>query len=191
MFTATFEFLLGSNQARDFTIDLGYLDVQLIDLDDMFTVQEVFDAINELHPDRAPGPDGFIGAFYQRPWPIIKNDIMAAVHKLYVCDGAGFAKLNRAYIILIPKKSDAEEVGDFRPISLTHSFDKLFAKMLTTRIRRQMKALVNASQSAFIKGRVLHDNFLMVRHVARRIHARRAPGMFLKLDISKAFDKLS
>jgi hypothetical protein len=44
-----------------------YLDVQPIDLAELeaiFTEQEVLDAINELHPDRAPGPDGFIGAFY-------------------------------------------------------------------------------------------------------------------------------
>lgn len=116
---------------------------------------------------------------------------MAAVLKLYVCNGAGFAKLNRAFITLILKKSDPEEVGDFRPINLTHSFAKLFAKMLTARARSLMKALVNANQSTFIKGRILHDNFLMVRHVARKIHARRASGVFLKLDISKAFDTYS
>ena len=43
--------------------------------------------------------DGFIGAFYQRAWPIIKHDIMVAMLKLYVCAGRGFAKLNRALVL--------------------------------------------------------------------------------------------
>ena len=48
-----------------------------------------------------------------------------------------------------------------------------------------MKDIVAANQSAFILGRSLHDNFLLVRQVARKIHARRDPGVFLKLDISR------
>lgn len=46
-------------------------------------------------------------------------------------------------------------------------------------------------QSAFIKGRCLHDNFLLVRQVAKRMHPRECPGALLKRDISRAFDSLS
>jgi hypothetical protein len=124
-FSSAYEELLGFDQARDISLDLDFLGVQAIDLhelEEIFTEGEVWQVIKELHPDRAPGPDGFSGAFYQRAWPIIKHDIMAAIMKLYVCDGRGFPKLNRALIVLIPKKSDAEEIGDYRPISLPHSF---------------------------------------------------------------------
>ena len=38
---------------------------------------------------------------------------MAALLKLFVGDVRGFAKLNQALIVLIPKKPDAEDVGDF------------------------------------------------------------------------------
>jgi hypothetical protein len=51
---------------------------------------------------------------------------MAAILKLRIGDGRGFGKLNRSLITLIPKRPDALEVGDFRPISLVHSFGKLF-----------------------------------------------------------------
>ena len=54
-----------------------------------------------------------------------------------------------------------------------------------------MHMIVEANQSAFSKERHLHDNFLLVRQVARRIHARKMPGVFLKLDILRAFDSLS
>jgi hypothetical protein len=151
----------------------------------------VWEAIKELPSDRAPGPDGFIGAFYKKAWPIIKSDIMAALLKLYVGDGRTFDRLNRALITLIPKKQDAEEVGDYRPISLVHSFGKLFSKIMANRLRPRMDELVSKNQSAFIKRRNLHDNFMLVRQLARKINTRRESGVLLKLDISRAFDSLS
>jgi hypothetical protein len=44
------------------------------------------------------------------------------------------------------------------------------------------------NQSAFIKGRNLHDNFLLVRQLARKINRRKEPGVLLKLDLARAFD---
>ncbi|KAM0911464.1 hypothetical protein ACQ4PT_013479 [Festuca glaucescens] len=141
--------------------------------------------------DRAPGPDGFTGAFYQRAWPIIKGDILAGLMKLGVGDGRGFARLNRALITLIPKKPEALEIKDFRPISLVHSFAKLFSKIIANRLRPRLGELVSMNQSAFIKHRSLHDNFVLVRQVARKINMRRQTGVLLKLDIARAFDSIS
>jgi hypothetical protein len=134
---------------------------------------------------------GFIGAFYQRAWPVIKHDIMAGLLKLGVGDGRGFARLNRALITLIPKRPDALEIGDFRPISLVHSFAKLFSKILANRLGRRIGEVVSMNQSAFIKNRSLHDNFVLVRQVARKINRCRQPGVLLKLDLAKAFDSIS
>jgi hypothetical protein len=142
---------------------LGLPSHDLHELGDLFMEEEVWLAIKEMLSDRAPGPDGFGGAFYKRAWPIIKPDIMAAILKLSVGDGRAFGKLNRALITLIPKKQDAEEVGDYRPISLLHSFAKLFTKLLANRLRPRMSQLVSTNQSAFIQGHNLHNNFLLVR----------------------------
>jgi hypothetical protein len=116
---------------------------------------------------------------------------MAAILKLYVRDGRTFERLNRALITLIPKKHDAEEVGDYRPISLVHSFAKLFSKLIANHLRPKMETLVSKNQSAFIKGRNLHDNFLLVRQLARKINTRKEPGVLIKLDLARAFDSLS
>jgi hypothetical protein len=172
---------LGVENRADFLEDLGAI----------FTEEEVWSIIKELPADRAPGLDGFIGAFYKRAWPVIKPTIMAAVLKLFVGDGCNFGRPNRALITLIPKKPDAQEIGDYRPISLVHSFAKLFTKLLATRLRPRMEELVSANQSAFIKGRNLHDNFLLVRQLARKINAKKETGVLLKLDISRDFDSLS
>jgi hypothetical protein len=194
VFFNSYRELLGRIQNRESTIDLDVLEMQeqlLGDLEEIFSENEVWEAIKELPPDRAPGPDGFIGAFYKRTWPIIKPEIMAAILKLYVGDGRAFGRLNRALITLIPKKQWAEEVGDFCPISLVHSFAKLFSKLIENRLRPKMELLVSQNQSAFIKGRNLHDNFLLVRQLARKINRRKEPGVLLKLDLARAFDSLS
>jgi hypothetical protein len=186
--------LLGTIENREAEFDLSALGLRtldLSDLDNLFSEDEVWAVIKELPKDRSPGPDGFIGSFYQSAWRWIKADVMAAIHKLYVGDGRGFSKLNRALITLIPKRSDALDIGDFRPISLIHSFAKLFAKLLAVRLRPKMNALISLNQSAFIKGRNLHDNFLLVRQLARKINKGREAGVLLKLDISRAFDSVS
>jgi hypothetical protein len=37
----------------------------------------------------------------------------------------------------------------------------------------------------------LHDNFLLVRQLARKINQRKEAGVLLKLDLARAFDSLS
>ncbi|XP_073358216.1 uncharacterized protein [Aegilops tauschii subsp. strangulata] len=45
-------------------------------------------------------------------------------------------------------------------------------------------------QSAFVKDRSIHDNFMLVQSMARRLHALREAAVMLKLDISKAFNSV-
>jgi hypothetical protein len=63
-----------------------------------------------------------------------------------------FDKLNSAYITLIPKMVGAEQVKDFRPISLVHSFAKLITKLLANRLVGRLKEMVSPIQNTFIKG---------------------------------------
>jgi hypothetical protein len=90
----------------------------------------VWNTIKILPSDKAPGPDGFTGRFYKACWPIIKEDIMAAVSAVWNRNFANFGTLNSAYITLLPKKDGADQPKDFQPISLVHSFAKLITKMI-------------------------------------------------------------
>ena len=110
----------------------------------------------------APGPDGFIGLFYKVAWPIIKQDILNAMNALWSLDARSFHLLNDALMILLRKNPAPNRLKDFRPISLMHSFNKLFAKCLATRLAPKLKDIVAMNQSAFIKGRAIHDNFRSV-----------------------------
>jgi mannosylglycoprotein endo-beta-mannosidase len=141
--------------------------------------------------DKAPGPDGFSGRFFQTAWSIIKDDVFRAIQHLYSLRAKGMRNLNDALIILLPKKDGAIDVKDFRPISLIHSFGKLFSKMLANRLAPRLSELVAENQSAFVKGRSIHDNLKMVQLTTRTLHLSRVPSMLIKVDITKAFDSVS
>ena len=79
-------------------------------------------------------------------------------------------------------------MGDYRPISLSHSVAKLISKMLATRLSSDLDTLVSRAQSAFIKRRSIQDNFLYTQNIIRELHRAGKPTLFLKLDIAKAFD---
>ena len=129
--------------------------------------------------------------FFQKAWAIIKGDVIAAIHKLFLNNGRGFGRLNQALITLLPKKSDSCQVKDFRPISLVDSAPKLASKLLASRLSRRMGEIVSVNQSAFIKGRCIHDTYLLVRQVAHKVFKSKEHGLFLNLEISRAFDSLS
>ena len=46
-------------------------------------------------------------------------------------------------------------------------------------------------QSAFIKRRSIHDNFLYVQNIVRAMQKMKLPTLFLKLDIHKTFDMVN
>jgi len=50
---------------------------------------------------------------------------------------------------------------------------------------------VATNQSAFVQGRCIHDNYMLVQQTIKLLHKKKVPSIFLKLDISKAFDLVS
>jgi hypothetical protein len=176
---------------RPFSLDLDYLGIPSIDLrgiDGVFTMDEVRDAIKGMPLDKCPDPDGFSACFFVVCWDIIKVDVMAAFNSLSCLDSRGFGLVNSALITLLPKRPGAEEVKDFRSISLIHGFAKWVAKVIANRLAPLLPQLVGPHQSAFVCGRCLHDNFMMVQGIARNLHSSKQPAILLKLDITKAFD---
>jgi hypothetical protein len=158
--------LLGSRVDRSITVDLDYLGLpthDLADLDAPMSEKEVFEIIKQLPSDKAPGPDGYTERFYKVCWPIIREDLMAVISAISSRKFGQFGRLNTAYVTLIPKKEGAKEVKDFRLISLVHSIAKLVTKLMANRLSQKLHDLVSLRKCAFIKGRFIPDNFMMVQ----------------------------
>lgn len=54
-----------------------------------------------------------------------------------------------------------------------------------------MHEMININQRAFIRKRSIHDNFMYVQNLVKRLHRKKFKTLILKLDISKAFDSVS
>lgn len=169
---------------------IGLLPVDLSRLEQPVSEEEAWAAIQALPADRAPGPDGFNGAFYKSSWATIKTDILDAINAVLFGDCRSFGKLNGALIVLPPKTTEATEPAHFRPITMIHSFAKLLSKILAIRLAPVMNDLISPNQNAFIRGRSIHDNFKFVQRAAVMLRNKKIPKLLLKLDIAKAFDTL-
>jgi len=85
----------------------------------------------------------------------------------------------------------ANDLRDFRPISLITGVYKIIAKVLAERLKRVISKLVNKHQMDFVKGRQIMDAALIASEcIDTRIRGD-VPGVMCKLDIEKAYDHLN
>jgi hypothetical protein len=84
---------------------------------DEFTEKEISDALFQIVPLKAPGPDGFPARFFQRNWGTLNEKIIPATQEFFragiMPEGA-----NTTSIVLIPTVNNSCKLSDFRPISL-------------------------------------------------------------------------
>jgi hypothetical protein len=180
--------------ARGITLDFQALGIQALNLEDQdapIPTDQVWAAIKEMSSDCAPGPDGFIGAFYKTAWPIIQQEFMDAIQAFTDGNTRNMGKLNSALVALLPKKVGANTLADFRPITMIYSFAKLISKILALRLAPRLDEMVDRNQSAFIRMRSIHNNYKYVQRAVVLIRRKKVPMLLLKLNISKAFDTLS
>lgn len=156
-----------------------------------FSASEVREAIFQMFPTKAPGPDGFSAIFYQKLWNIVGVDITRATLKmLNDCHMGG---IGDTVICLIPKSSGAVKVDDFRPISLCNVTSKLISKVLANRLKRVLPEVVTECQGAFVPGRLITDNFILAHEVGHYIRSgkgSRSGYLSLKTDMCKAYDRV-
>ena len=94
--------------------------------------------------------------------------------------------LNSTFLVLIPKKEGAEDLRDFRPISLVGSVYKLLAKVLANRLKLVIGEVISDSHQAFIQGRQILDDVLIASKALDSRLKDNMSGLLLKMDIEKA-----
>jgi hypothetical protein len=103
----------------------------------------------------------------------VKGDITAVVLQISQLRGSTFNLLNTAHIVLFPKKEHTLRIGDYRPINLVHSVAKKFSKVLANRLAPRLSEMVSSSQSAFMKKRCIHDNFVLMQSLIKEFHRKK------------------
>ena len=155
-----------------------------------FSEEEVKAAIRGLNGEGAPGPDGIPVFFYSDCWDTVGPELMATLEDFRV-GRCNLDRLNRAYIVLIPKVPGAEHVQDFRLISLSNSLYLIIAKVLANRLRKVLQPLIiSPFQSAFLPGRQMADSIVLAEEIVAAWRRNGTTGFMWKVDFSKAYDTL-
>ena len=142
-----------------------------------------------MDADKAQGPDGFSMAFWQASWHFVKDEIMEMFMDFHANE-TFIKSLNATFLVLIPKKGDAEE-KDFRPISLLGSLYKILANVLANRLKRVVGKVVSEAQNAFVEGRQITNASLIANELIDHWQKQKEKGVICKLDIEKAFDSIN
>lgn len=156
-----------------------------------YSINEIFEALQSMHPCKAPGPDGLNPMFFQKFWDIVGDDVSRAV--LHILQGNDVPNsLNHTHIVLIPKLPNPTRLSDFRPISLCNVVYKIASKVISNRLKSCLPLLISETQSAFTPGRLISDNIMMAYEIfhSMKNNPSRSGSMAIKVDMSKAYDRV-
>src|SRR4051812_13406476 len=106
--------------------------------------------------NKAPGPDGFNGAFIKKFWNIICQDFYRLIADFHVGQ-VSLQSINASFITLIPKTNAPTAANDFRPISLLNCTIKIITKLLANILQEVILQLVHTNQYGFLKKRSIQD----------------------------------
>jgi len=149
--------VFGTPATPQFTLNFEALGIQALDLNELeanITDEEVWAAIKAMPSDKAPGPDGFTGAFYKAACSVIKPEVMAAVQAFVTADDRSMARLNNALIVLLPKKIGAmfffkDPVARLYINKTEESLQPRSAAHCGRQLQGSLRALANYSQNYF------------------------------------------
>ena len=83
----------------------------------------------------------------------------------------------------LPKVLNPSNINHYRPISLCNTIYKVISKLLVDRLRTVIGNLVSPAQSAFIPGRWITENQLIVQEILHSFKKRKVKGGFIAMKL--------
>lgn len=154
--------------------------------------KEIWDTVKNIGAFKAPGPDGVQGIFYHKFWDIVGPSVCMFVKNCFANKEIPI-EANETLITLIPKIDNSENIKQFRPVSLCNVSYKIITKIIVNRIRPLIDQIISPNQSSFISCRSTTDNIIITQEILHTLRHKKCKlgGMILKIDLEKAFDRIS
>lgn len=140
--------------------------------------------------DKSPGPDGWLVEFYTAFLDILRQDLLAVTEESRIL-GRIYAPLNFTYLALIPKIDSLVSFNGFQLISLCNCLYKIISKIIANRLKPILSDHISQEQFAFLHHRHIEEAIGSAQEVLHSVKLKKLKGMTLKIDLSKAFDKVS
>ena len=160
--------------------------------DEVVTEEEISKAIKLMNNNSAPGSDGLPAEFYKVFWSRVKRPLLACYHDSFI--NHCLPESQRLGVIsLLHKGKDlpADNLDNWRPISLLNVDLKIISKVLSMRMDKVIDGIVGSQQVGFMKGRdisCLHRKIDNIIELQKRDNKR---GVVIALDFKQAFDAVN
>jgi hypothetical protein len=175
---------------NDFWIERRRLaDEEALALIKPFTLKELEEALKDMDANASPGPDGIPVGFYKGFWNEIKFTMFEMFQDLHR-GGLNLSRLNYGMISLIPKLKEANNIRQFRPIFLINVDYKWFTTVIALRLTPYAGKLISGTQTMFIPGSFILEGVVILHEILHELRVKKLPGVILKLDFEKAYDKV-
>jgi hypothetical protein len=154
------------------------------------TEKELKETIQSFQKDKIPGPDRWTIEFFGAFFDLIGADLLQVVEESRK-NGHIYAPINTTFIALIPKKDEPQSFDDFRPISLCNCLYKIIAKIIARRLKPILSNKISKEQFGFLQGRQIHEAISVAQETLHSLKITKSQGAILKIDLSKAFDRVN
>jgi hypothetical protein len=154
------------------------------------TVDELDKSIDKCNIRSAPGIDGFSNMFIKKFWPYLG----IPQHKYSLCcydKGVLTPNFRSASVKLIPKKGEATQLKNWRPISLLSNFHKIISRAINNCINCINNQICSRAQKGFNNQRYTQECLINVIETIQHCHLNNVEGALVAVDMAKAFDTLS
>ncbi|XP_058216931.1 uncharacterized protein LOC131327817 [Rhododendron vialii] len=152
------------------------------------TPDEIKRALFSIDGDKSPGPDGFNASFFQKNWAVVGKEVIDAVLSFFH-SGSLLRDVNATALVLIPKTSCPQSMKEYHPIACCNVIYKTITKLLAQRLQPVLPFVINKAQAAFVKGRSISDNILLMQELVRNYQRDSGvPRCAIKIDLMKAYD---
>ena len=175
----------------DLLSDLPTLnDTDRSNMDREITLDELQRTLNECG-DTAPGPDGIPYKIYRKLWDQLGQLLLDAWKYSFIIGKLPYDQRLSAITLLPKQGKNLEKIENWRPITLTNCDLKIFTKLLSNRVSKVLDKIVHPCQTAYIPGRVVHDNLRVFDFYNSYCKENDIDAILISLDAKKAFDSVS
>ncbi|GBP91608.1 LINE-1 retrotransposable element ORF2 protein [Eumeta japonica] len=150
---------------------------------------EVSKAIDTQKREKAPGPDGISNEILRYSKEILLPVLTDMFNDITNTETIP-QQWTKSHIILLYKKGDKYDIGNYRPISLMSNVYKIFAKIILKRIERTLDENQPKEQAGFRSDYSVIDHIHVVRQILEKYNEYQLTYYIAFIDYSKAFDSL-
>jgi hypothetical protein len=159
-------------------------------LTEIILEEEVHDSLFSLQKGKIRGPDGLNMEFYVGFYELLKDDLLKVVRESQ-SSGKVLGCLNSTFLALIPKNQSGRSFSDYHLISCCNIIYKIISKVIAYRLKLMLSDVISKEQFGFLSNLQIHDVLALAQESLNSIKVSKQEVSILKLDLSKAYDRVS